>query len=501
MLSFYCLLLFAGIVSAVDRSKFRTCDSTSFCRRLRASVSPATYGAYNFAMMDEYFATVDLTPKGHAPLTLTVCMYNNFIPRIRIMDPADKRADYSSDILLPQLKLLPLVKVTTSSDFKKLQLPSTLESDTNSIVISHLEGNDDKVAVVITLRPIFKVSLFVGGIERIKVNDRNMFFFENTRKKGGKTVVNEAVDKSAELIKEHGDIVDYTEAGAAIYADGYEASLDAPVADDNTETASSSDADDGKWEERWGGHVDSKPFGPQGVSVDVSFRAEVLYGIPEHATSMALKNTKSEYQEPYRLYNLDVFEYELDVTMALYGSIPFMTSHGASGTHGFFSLNPTEAFIDVEPANDGEWRQTQWISESGNLDILLLPGSSPKRVLRQYASLTGGQALPPLFSIAYHQCRWNYKDEIDVANVHSKFEELDFPYDVLWLDIEHTDGKRYFTWDNSNFPDPKSMQEKLAAHGRKMVTIIDPHIKRDSSYTVHAEATAKGLYVKNKGGK
>ena len=26
-----------------------------------------------------------------------------------------------------------------------------------------------------------------------------------------------------------------------------------------------------------------------------------------------------KYSEPYRLYNLDVFEYELDETMALYG--------------------------------------------------------------------------------------------------------------------------------------------------------------------------------------
>ena len=28
----------------------------------------------------------------------------------------------------------------------------------------------------------------------------------------------------------------------------------------------------------------------------------------------------------------------------------------------------------------------------------------------------------------------------DVFSVDSMFEELDFPYDVLWLDIEHTDG-------------------------------------------------------------
>ena len=31
--------------------------------------------------------------------------------------------------------------------------------------------------------------------------------------------------------------------------------------------------------------------------------------------------------DPYRLYNLDVFEYELYNKMALYGSIPFMLAH------------------------------------------------------------------------------------------------------------------------------------------------------------------------------
>ena len=35
------------------------------------------------------------------------------------------------------------------------------------------------------------------------------------------------------------------------------------------------------------------------------------------------------------------------------------------------------------------------------------------------------------------------------------FEQLDFPYDVIWLDIEHTDGKRYFTWDQNEFPNPQ----------------------------------------------
>ena len=34
-----------------------------------------------------------------------------------------------------------------------------------------------------------------------------------------------------------------------------------------------------------------------------------------------------------------------------------------------------------------------------------------------------------------------------------KFDEHDIPMDVMWLDIEHTDGKKYFTWDARKFPD------------------------------------------------
>lgn len=68
-----------------------------------------------------------------------------------------------------------------------------------------------------------------------------------------------------------------------------------------------------------------------------------------------------------------------------------------------------------------------------------------------------------LFSIAYHQCRWNYNDQDDVAAVHAGFDEHDIPIDVIWLDIEHTDGKRYFTWDPVKFSKPKEMIEALAA--------------------------------------
>jgi len=273
---------------------------------------------------------------------------------------------------------------------------------------------------------------------------------------------------------------------------------------------------------------------------------------------------------------------------------------------------------------------THWWSEAGRMDLFVLTGPTPRRVLEQvcllvvasvcarrkahtphrhffvvtsatnrslararefpctlpsqYVSLTGLPVLPPLFGIAYHQCRWNYRDMNDVAQVfacavvlhaplvaspcsrglyhdampgfclkylapfpprrrlamcsewaipqlsffrmtarvltrdppiclvhpqvlpcapcflrvapprqtatycHSiafimgslltilsplaqvdeAFDEHDIPYDVIWLDIEHTDGKRYFTWDKNAFSDPERMQNSLAAKGRKV---------------------------------
>lgn len=44
------------------------------------------------------------------------------------------------------------------------------------------------------------------------------------------------------------------------------------------------------------------------------------------------------------------------------------------------------------------------------------------------------------------------------------------------------------------------MQKNVSKHGRKMVTIVDPHMKRDENYYIHKEASAKGLYIKNKDG-
>uniref|UniRef100_A0A8C2JBT1 Glucosidase, alpha; neutral AB n=1 Tax=Cyprinus carpio TaxID=7962 RepID=A0A8C2JBT1_CYPCA len=269
--------------------------------------------------------------------------------------------------------------------------------------------------------------------------------------------------------------------------------------------------EDGLWEETFKSHTDTKPNGPTSISLDFSLPGvEHVYGIPEHADDLKLKTTE--------LYNLDVFQYELYNPMALYGSIPVMLAHNTQRTMGIFWLNAAETWVDISSNTAGktvfgkmldfvqgssEKPQTdvRWISESGIIDVFIMLGPKPSDVFSQYASLTGTQSFPPLASLGYHQCRWNYNDQEDVKSVDQGFDQHDIPYDFIWLDIEHADGKRYFTWDPHKFPQPKEMLQGLMDKRRKMVSIVDPHIRVDSGYKIHNEITSKDFYVKNKDGR
>ena len=482
---------------AVDRSKFRTCKDTSFCRRHRNSDISSTYSVVPSSLRvtdSTVVGELRSSEVGAPPFTLDVRFYRTGAARVRVTEKTDQAPRWETPDVVLEDALVP------AGISHKTTPPEGIPAAAGEAVyVSYPASTGSTVTVVISYNP-FKVEMYTDGVLQITVNKRGMFHFEHRRTREGIAAGNTA--ETAEEDPNAGKkIVDWGEDGKPIYEDGTVG--EAPAAPAATPAGGDEADSAGMWEETWGSFRDKKANGPTSVSTDITFHGVAhVYGIPEHATTLALKptdpNAAGGYSEPYRLYNLDVFEYEMDEPMALYGSIPVMLGHSTQGTSGVFWHNPTETFVDVAPS--GGDMNTRWISEAGIVDLMLLPGPGAKQVFFQYASLTGSQAMPPMFAIAYHQCRWNYKDETDVFRVDEKFEEHDFPYDVLWLDIEHTDGKRYFTWDRANFPNPAEMQRKLAERGRKMVTIVDPHIKRDSNYHVHSEATSKGYYIKKADG-
>ncbi|KAJ9455681.1 Neutral alpha-glucosidase AB [Diplonema papillatum] len=226
-----------------------------------------------------------------------------------------------------------------------------------------------------------------------------------------------------------------------------------------------------------------------------------LTGLPERTNGLKLRPGN------YPLFNRDI-QYELNNTLSLYGIVPILVSTSETRAAGFLWLNPMQASVDILPSVPGladgtEDTTSVWTpsSQTGCLDFVVYPGGRTADVLRQHAVVTGRPFLPPIFSLGYHQCRWNYVSADDVLAVSRSFLENDMPCDAIWLDIEHTDRKRYFTWDPAGFSDPITMQEHLNSDGRKLVAITDPHISRAKGYWVHEQAEAKGLYVKDAAGR
>lgn len=368
------------------------------------------------------------------------------------------------------------------TDVVAKELPyEVLKVDTTSNSEITVHSGDNRA--IIHFSPL-KLEFYQGQTLITSVNSRGLMNFEHLRKKPEHHQVNEEGED------QHNE----------------EQKVDNPT-----------DEDPGAWEENFKGHHDSKPNGPSAVALDFTFhQANVLFGIPEHADSFALKSTAGG--DPYRLYNLDVFEYELNSKMALYGSVPVIYGHGADSTSGVYWQNAAETWIDIAGISaeqnvvssivnfvSGSRQQdppsAHFMSESGIVDVFVLLGPSPTDAFRQYTELTGNGVLPQMFAIGYHQCRWNYLNEQDVIQVAQKFDEHDIPMDTMWLDIEYTDGKKYFTWDSNNFPHPLEMIKNLTAMGRHLTFIIDPHIKRDNGYFFHNDLTDKGYYIKNKDGR
>lgn len=320
----------------------------------------------------------------------------------------------------------------------------------------------------ISLYP-FGISIYRGGKLQLVANEQNMLNFEHYRTKASEE-------------DEHSNDVSPEESTFDAYSDSFK---------------------DAKG--------DTLPFGPESVGLDFTFKGFTqVYGIPEHADSLALKDTSDS--EPYRLYNVDIFEYPIQSKYPMYGSIPFMISVKPGASAGVFWLNSADTYIDISKskATVGDDRQivlekkdpsvkTHWMSENGLLDAVLMVGDKPADILRAYTDLTGQTALPSVAALGYQQSRWNYNDAHDVLTVASSLDKACIPCDCVWLDIEYTDGKKYFTWNKAAFPDPDAMAAQLNRTGKNLVVIIDSHLKYD--YEISDQVVNQNIAIRNSDGK
>ncbi|KAE8441943.1 hypothetical protein EG329_004151 [Mollisiaceae sp. DMI_Dod_QoI] len=486
--------LFTPAVS-VKHENFKTCDQSGFCKRNRQYADKAT------GLGSHWEAPYRITPESLSwnngqlqgtilktinkegetvRLPVTISFLESGLARVTIDEEKRQKGEielrHGSKARKERYNEAESWAIVGGLDLSKT---ATEERDASRSIVKY--GPEGKFQAVITFAP-FGIDFKRGDATQITLNDRGLLNMEHWRPK---------IDKP-EPEKKEGE--------------------DAPA---ETPAPESGEDESTWWDETFGGNTDSKIRGPESVALDITFPGyEHVYGIPEHAGSLSLKETRQSsgnYQDPYRLYNADVFEYIMDSPMTLYGSIPFMQAHKKDSTVGVFWLNAAETWIDIikekeahNPLSLGIGSKTDtkthWFSENGLIDVFVFLGPTAKDITKAYGELTGYTQLPQEFSIAYHQCRWNYNTDEDVKDVDRKMSKHQIPYDVIWLDIEYTDDKQYFTWDPLQFPNPIGMLEQLDQSERKLVAIIDPHIKNKDGYHIGEELKKKDLAVHNKDG-
>lgn len=511
------LMLAATIIpeaSGVDRSKFKTCDQSSFCQRNRNHQPFEQQWALDMSTLSQDGSDVSAQLVDQSDqltrLRMVLSMTEKGAIRMKIdqLNPTRQRFE-AKDALNPNLSFKQLVieertDQTCVFSFRTKNHEHETQSGTN-------------YRLILTAQPFKAEVKDQAGRTIVLVNSRGLMRFETHKEQDATPQPLFGAPREARAYDEAGKPID-----APDQADSASQEQSQPHAE--AQVAEQSSTDVKSYAETFSTFTDLRPYGPMSVGMDIYFpNSDYLYGIPEHADSFQLKDTRPNIGDPYRLYNVDIFEYEINTPMSLYGSIPFMMAQSKDvGTFGVFWLNPAETWIDIESnhsqsrsagvvdmissfvSNDKKMtgRFTHWFSETGLIDIWFMPGPDPSTVSNFNAEIFGTMPMPPVYSIGFHQCRWNYYSGNEVLQVERGYDSVEIPLDAIWLDIEYTAGrsKKYFTWDPVAFGNHIEVANNLSSRGRRLVAIIDPHIKKEDGYDVYDEGNALDLWVKDVSG-
>ncbi len=219
---------------------------------------------------------------------------------------------------------------------------------------------------------------------------------------------------------------------------------------------------------------------------------ELYFGLGDKAGPMNRRG------RAFSLWNTDAYGWQ-ESTDPLYKSIPFFMGLRRGAAYGIFFDNSYRSSFDFGKELSGV---LSFGADGGELDYYFLAGPEPKKVVEEFAALTGRPPLPPLWTLGYQQCRYSYYPEARVREVAKTFRDKKIPADAIYLDIDYQDGNRPFTVSASSFPTFGPMIRELRAEGFHTIAITDLHIAvaPRRGYAPYDSGTKLDAFVKNPDG-
>ncbi|GAC1614935.1 MAG: glycoside hydrolase family 31 protein [Ktedonobacteraceae bacterium] len=220
---------------------------------------------------------------------------------------------------------------------------------------------------------------------------------------------------------------------------------------------------------------------------------ENFYGFGEHTRAM---NKRGEFLP---LWNWDPEMGHGPQTGRMYTQIPFSLCISTTTGKATGLLVDHTGNVDMDMGH-ADATEIQVTVQGDSLTLYFFVGPTPTDVLRQYTALTGRMPMPPLWALGHHQGRWSYATEQEVRAIAAQFRARNHACESLWLDIDHMDGFRTFTWKSESFPDPARMNKEMLEQGFHMIPVINPGIKADRDYFVYQQGLSHGYLCRKQGG-
>ena len=253
------------LLDAVKHHDFKTCQQAGFCKRQQAYadaatssgsswVSPYVLSSDSIALKDgKLVGTILKAARGGETirLPLEVTFLASGVARVTVDEERRRKGDielrHKSKAKKQRYNEAGQWALVGGLDVAK----AAIKEDEKDRVTRVRYGPSNSYVAVISHDP-FRIEFVRDGETHVAINGRGFFNIEHWRPK---------VEKKPDAGDGNGD--NATE-------------------DDST-----------WWEETFGGNTDSKPKGPESVGVDIDFPDYGhVYGIPEHATPLSLKETR-----------------------------------------------------------------------------------------------------------------------------------------------------------------------------------------------------------------
>ena len=200
---------------------------------------------------------------------------------------------------------------------------------------------------------------------------------------------------------------------------------------------------------------------------------QTLFGLGQHNAKFLLDEGR------WTMFNRDQPgspEHEEDGKQHLYGTHPFLmfkTHDDKFGGIMFYNSNAQQ--VNIEFSKSGKSVIT-YRTIGGILDIYYIMADSADEVIRKYNNLVGKPALPPFWSLGFHQCSWQYNNTEDLIGVVDRYQSLNYPIDTIWSDIMYMDRYIDFTVDTTEFKGIKEYVDTLHKEDMHFVPIVDAGI-------------------------